>query len=1276
MTPYTPQVITGSLLVLVIAYALPRLSVIQVILISPLFAVTGLSLCIGTILYVEIRKDRAQLDESSTLARERHALRPLTFTTTSAWSAVLIRNSWEEKTSQFSVIHPAASPAFNQRLDTFLLLVKKTFILPWYTRISSSPAFPNATEEVIRQSIARLVDRAKTVDWPTLMTAKVLPHITSHLKHFRSIEQLASQTLSTSPTLPLPLPSKPHPSLSPQVHLPAGATSPSIEAHLRGILTRTLEEVLPDNEQSEVVNTIVREVILGAVLLPIFDMLCDGDFWNRQIDEKGGQYLHEQKQVNKFLSALSSLPQPSIAARKSNTSLPHPRTMAPASSISAHSSTKQIDAFLRSIPKLKTLGDARRLKADVDRELRVAKIGEDDKTRRRYVDRLEKAKREIDIRIMVLSGQKAIPTNLVREATKTSINLYSVLADPSSLAFWLEYMDRRSRSRLVQFWLTVEGFKDPLDAGGGDSSVESASNSAVVSTISEDVRFLYDAYFTSPEAMAGFSIPSKLVDSIKAFAADKSLVPSSTESSKIKLAVFAAQKAVYEQMQEEDWSDFKNSELYLKAVADLGRSATILRPPSPPPPATPPPPTTSVLHAMPPPPKRQITMPIAMLRNLPPKPLPILVSGGFPLSNSSASVLVSSPRFERSRTSRDVRPIDLTRTDSATSLAPTSPPQLIHRGSTQLDFLISAESEPEKKLFDDDDNDIPDNDNEDFIETQRIEAIHAALSEIIASDDLIRDGDESGPPSMSSSLVLERKEKDHPSRLSSRSAEELKRPNLQPTLTDGIRSRSGEKPSKLFLDDDVEFEEDQVDDIQEVSDNDVYDVVQMAAPGDLELSVEIARLEDKIKDLVKQDHLLDTLIRQAELTGSENEIKLLLRSQSSVRREQRTVIFQKAQFEQQEEENRLVPGRTHVTVPSSVITSEEGKQVVRYMIEVAQPADDDKVLVWVVARRYNEFWALDKRIRDAGWSDELRGAEIPGKRLVTSLSAAFVDSRRIGLEKYLQVLISSSPLCESSLLRSFLSRSVNPVGNAPRDTLPTASLSSLAPHNIVKSLYKTMAGSLDDALLGPSMLDLMSQTLTRQVTEVAEGFIGGSEDIVSGWLKNGAGGMLKSDSASTAEEVMAEAGVTSFTAPICDLFIEIFDLKENNWLRRQAIVIILQQVLGGTVERKFRDAIRGLLSSQSMEKLLSGLQETMWPAGERREAAPPRTEEEKAEARARANKNLGLLIPDVAANMIGRGNARRAARSVFGALQDRRLNQQLILTIMDEIVQALFPPPK
>ena len=50
-----------------------------------------------------------------------------------------------------------------------------------------------------------------------------------------------------------------------------------------------------------------------------------------------------------------------------------------------------------------------------------------------------------------------------------------------------------------------------------------------------------------------------------------------------------------------------------------------------------------------------------------------------------------------------------------------------------------------------------------------------------------------------------------------------------------------------------------------------------------------------------------------------------------------------------------------------------------------------------------------------------------------------------------------------------------------------------------------------------------------------------------------------------------ETSTSSFTSPICDLILAVFELdKKNNWLRRQAIVIILQQVLGDTVERYVR----------------------------------------------------------------------------------------------------------
>jgi sorting nexin-25 len=96
------------------------------------------------------------------------------------------------------------------------------------------------------------------------------------------------------------------------------------------------------------------------------------------------------------------------------------------------------------------------------------------------------------------------------------------------------------------------------------------------------------------------------------------------------------------------------------------------------------------------------------------------------------------------------------------------------------------------------------------------------------------------------------------------------------------------------------------------------------------------------------------------------------------------------------------------------------------------------------------------------------------------------------------------------------------------------------------------------------------------------------------------------------------------------------------------------------------------------------LRDSTWPGGQFRQPSSPRTAEEKSQARDDANRMLSALIPgmsfgfrdnvtqrvhriDLAANMIGRSNARRGARRIFAVLQNRRLNQHLLYTILDEV---------
>jgi sorting nexin-25 len=148
--------------------------------------------------------------------------------------------------------------------------------------------------------------------------------------------------------------------------------------------------------------------------------------------------------------------------------------------------------------------------------------------------------------------------------------------------------------------------------------------------------------------------------------------------------------------------------------------------------------------------------------------------------------------------------------------------------------------------------------------------------------------------------------------------------------------------------------------------------------------------------------MLDTLIKKADLTGDTREQKLLTKSKSAMSRDLRELQFQKSQYEQQETANRLIPDRTRLSLVSSTTGEEDGKSVVRYLVEVQQLASDGSFASgWVVARRYNEFLTMHNKLRER--YAVVRTLDFPGKRFVTALTGSSVDTRRVALEKYMQV---------------------------------------------------------------------------------------------------------------------------------------------------------------------------------------------------------------------------------------------------------------------------------
>ena len=504
----------------------------------------------------------------------------------------------------------------------------------------------------------------------------------------------------------------------------------------------------------------------------------------------------------------------------------------------------------------------------------------------------------------------------------------------------MEFMDRRSRSLLVQFWLTVESFKNPLESiESDDSDSDDLSPPPQTSTAKEDISMIYELYFSGTPHSSLSTISPKYISAIRDFANETSPVP--ILERRARKGVMLAQRQV-EQAMEQDFEEFERSELWFRVVEDIGASQAANND------------------------DRQTRIAFSAsdenLSSAKSSQVPRSLSHPVHRSDSftfQSAMSVLHPRSDHSPPS----PGSMFKDSPAQKVIPTT--------TSNLDVLMSpsSPSEPDDErapLFDD---------PADMAKATReseatIEAIQAALSDIIALDNQQRSKPSIFP---SSSIASLRQDYLGAQRFSNPSDEVVGSP--EEDETGGDENSDPMQESESF---------------------------HLPGPGDLQLSLEISRLAKKISTFQVQDAMLDSLIKKAELTGDVQELRLLQKSKSSLNRELRELSFQKTQFEQQEVANRLIPDRTKVCILNSVVGEENGKSVVRYLVEVQQLSPDGGVGTgWVVARRYNEFLDMHNKLRDR--YTVVRNLEFPGKRLVTALSSTFIDQRRAALERYMQV---------------------------------------------------------------------------------------------------------------------------------------------------------------------------------------------------------------------------------------------------------------------------------
>lgn len=326
---------------------------------------------------------------------------------------------------------------------------------------------------------------------------------------------------------------------------------------------------------------------------------------------------------------------------------------------------------------------------------------------------------------------------------------------------------------------------------------------------------------------------------------------------------------------------------------------------------------------------------------------------------------------------------------------------------------------------------------------------------------------------------------------------------------------------------------------------------------------------------------------------------------------------------------------------------------------------------WVVTRRYSEFHDLHKRLRAR--FPQVRNLELPRRQMMLKLQKDFLQKRRLGLEKYLRVssqfysrsnqltttcqeLLLIPAVCRSRELRAFLSQ------QAISSSDP-GSAQGANSRDFVTRIYNSVADGMEEFLGNIPVLDQLSvagQNLISAATNQLATANGASTPTsLPSSTVLAVDPTTNTDAEAEAELLAFEnKELEPFVKPICDIFLEAFELNHsNNWLRGRAVVVVLHQLLGGTIERKVRDQFATLLSEDNIVKYVDALKDGMWPNGhlKQREEGGERTAADRVRSRREAGVVIATLVPEVAASVVGRGNAQSASRRLEAVMNNQRL---------------------
>ena len=1094
---------------------------------------------------------------------------------------------------------PESAP---EELELLARLITRDFVSSWHEKVvqeekgTDSETFPTAIASLLGATLHRLVQKTRRIDTTELIMQRIIPILREHMVRYGDAEIAMYGATKSVPSDTgfdeLFLATRYNRG---QLHSAVGNvasmdTRESERAYLRVTCTRILDACLPqDSRLGRASKTFVREILACAILCPLIQLISEPDWINLLLCRRAAATIEQRERVERLRSALddgrafdqllhrksaSQLSKQHVSPRK----LRRRKHRGDRAKKSSKHRSEKFDEFLKQITSTKSMMEARQIRNSIVLQIQKVQKEEDTVTNvggsmvgdepatPSYMSMLRHALVVVDEHLAVLSEAQPRSSPLpmpkspdnFRRATNTELR--DILSNPSSLSFFMEYMERRDRAILVYFWVTVNAFKNPLEEADLEKAEQICPAALVAQrrtehsgtecmeearSVQETMRILLDHFYDSPL----LEVRSKYIATARHFVDQMSAEDVCEEQIYVvRQSALLAQHDVMHIMLENDWEPFAKSNLYFQAEEQLANNSAF--------------------------------------EILPNQEMEPELAPGVASSNASTGSCESpTPRSHAMNACR----VHLDKDDRI----PLRYGFLVGPGDGTRNTDLFSERRPlfgQDPLFGEDDDD----------------------SEWISDN-----SGEPATPRQTDALSIN---------------EEL----------NTVPAEQFEGESKQAMPDNEVIEATMRDDRYRSANRRLKELVVM------------------VEKLRKHEAILDTLLKKAELSGTKaNQVRLIEASSCSVQRDLRSVLWEMEYVEQIRRESMHVfdgsRGEARVSIHDTEIHLDgDQRPFILYHICVHLPsssaASSTEGQEWMVSRRYSEFRTLHQNLKRKFRSVWPFESMFPGKKLVGSMNEAFVEQRRAALERYLQAVVALSEVRLNADMREFLSDT----GIAEEDS---RNMNDLGP-TLITRMFDSVAGFADnvDDLVGgfrPPMFDAVVQQLIKGDSQVD---IHASAPLVAG----------------VSEDPSRPSYITE---PLCDFIIELFQLRHKaDWLRRRAIVIILQNLLGSTIETWMRGMMSKFLSETVIYSSLASLRQMLWPDNAHFQLNPPpvRSATERLDTLNLTHATMATLVPAVMDNILGNNRAQIAAQKMVAMVQNQRLNKHVLYTILDELVNDML----